>query len=179
MEPGSFLIVSMPPQLEVQKKIYTDKSVVCRYVYLGRIYAFQSRILSYILRPSKMIILSYPESAEIHDLRSSPRVECRIPAEISYMETSLTGIIADISRGGCRFVSRAGSSNGETPVSRGDLVDLRFVPAGNSHPETVGSSVKHIKRTSKTIEMGLEFTEMSDSAQRKIDQFIENLLLFV
>ena len=65
MDPGAYLIISVPNIVELKEQIFRGREVVLRYITGGTIFGFESNVIALNLQPVRPLFLTYPK-------RSSP-----------------------------------------------------------------------------------------------------------
>jgi c-di-GMP-binding flagellar brake protein YcgR len=119
VDPGQFLIVKTPPIAEIATQLYEKNHIVVRYFSSGWVHAFRCTLLSMIKEPTRLSILSYPESIEKINIRKHDRVDCNIPAEAMIGSSRYGGIIGNISAGGLSLsIGSAGDWHGVSRPGR-------------------------------------------------------------
>jgi hypothetical protein len=191
LSPGEFLIVKTPPMVGKDASLFenrvSDKTkspvrpyeknhVIIRYFSSGWVYGFRCTLLSLINFPSRLAIVSYPESIEKINLRKYERVPCNVDAEIIIAEKPYAGVVKNISFGGASFEHKNQKDDSFPPLRLQDIIQLAI---HNEHSEaaTFSSVVRNIKLDNETMTLGLEFC-YSDGENGEAEQaksFIESL----
>ncbi|RJG42309.1 PilZ domain-containing protein [Motilimonas pumila] len=68
----------------------------------GAVMAFKSTIMPTVSRPSKMLVLAYPQQVQKQPLRAEPRLPTRLPARVQCGDNVLQAQLLDLSASGCR-----------------------------------------------------------------------------
>lgn len=93
--PKSLMIVLSP-----------EKEIIARHLYNNRVYEFKSKVAKTVSEPVELILLAYPDSCHLRELRSVKRINCSVSTRVelkSETETKgLSGVIKDINKNGCR-----------------------------------------------------------------------------
>ena len=106
MAAGAYLIASLPQMVGIRNLLDQAPNVLVRYVHMGEVFGFRTEVLGLMATPFPLMFLSYPATVERINLRQSARVDCHLPATLTFRETATEGMILDISSGGCRFTLR-------------------------------------------------------------------------
>lgn len=87
----------------------TNDDIIGRLTHGGKYYGFTTSMIG-ILPEISMIVLRYPDDVVDTTLRESDRHEVTLPVKITYMTGAnphvYTGVITDISMGGCKLMSQ-------------------------------------------------------------------------
>jgi len=67
-------------------------------------YAFRASVGGFILTPLRLLFLSYPKQVENHDLRSHPRIDYFLPANLAIGGMMLAGPFTNLGRDGCALL---------------------------------------------------------------------------
>ncbi|MHC1726651.1 MAG: flagellar brake protein [Syntrophobacteraceae bacterium] len=171
-----YLIIRVPAIPGILSKLTEGAPVTIRYIYDGNVYGFNSTILAYTHKPALIAFMAYPTSIEIMNLRKAQRLECLLPAKMKVLEKAFTGVILDISAGGCRLYIEYGPV--ESPsVDVEQEVELSFHLAGRAEEQIVACRVQNLKKDSMLAEIGLQFgqdnQEILDNVKTYIDNFFK------
>ncbi len=105
IEHGKYLILKSPGQLgqlgQLGQDIFQAEDLIIKSLYKGTIYAFRSRLISIISKPSNLMFIEYPLQIEHHELRSHERFKCNIVTQTEINQKERGGVIENISLGGC------------------------------------------------------------------------------
>ena len=179
METDSCLIVRLPKHPGGAEKLVAGSRVIVRHMCSGTVFGFQSTVLNHTEPPVPLLVLSYPEKVEQHDLRRHKRVGCLLPAEttISFME--YPGVIVDISAGGCRFVSNVLDDDAFLEGTLDTVIHLSFELPGTSGSQDTKGRIKHVQRDGAKLELGIQFFSMPRAVHERLKNFIHNSLLLM
>jgi CheY-like chemotaxis protein len=174
---GQYILIQCPGMAAIEPILFTGNVVHVVYIYLGNLYSFKSYILNSISVPSKLIFLSYPESVEVYRLRRNRRANCFLNASIRSAdgEIEYTGVVLDISLGGCRFVTipNAGISR---LIQVQDEIKITLEVTGSIDPLLLSGELRSITQDSRRISMGIMFVELGNTARKTIDHYIKTVM---
>lgn len=171
--PEEYLIIRVPAIPGILNKLADGSPIIIRYIYDGNIYGFNSTILAYTHKPSLIAFMAYPTSIEIMNLRKSQRLECLLPAKIKTLEKTFTGVILDISSGGCRLYIEYGP--GDSPaVDVEQDVELSFQLTGKAEEQLVACKIQNLKKDSMLAEIGLQFNPEHRETLDNVNTYIDN-----
>ncbi|MCO4786915.1 flagellar brake protein [Marinomonas atlantica] len=109
--PGRSLIVTCP-RVNGKNIIVRDNQVVnVRLMSATAVCAFSTKIAKSFLEPAGHLHIAYPEYVETSEVRQAVRVEARLicslePNGEQPIYSSSTGVVVDLSTGGCKIVSK-------------------------------------------------------------------------
>jgi c-di-GMP-binding flagellar brake protein YcgR len=102
---GRYLIFETP-RVNSLPVIFDDGSRwSVNFIAHGLIHLFDCEVIGSISRPTSLVFFTYPEKAEISNLRTVKRYPVRIPATFETLppepEFAAKGLVLDLSSGGC------------------------------------------------------------------------------
>ncbi len=173
IEHGKYLLLKAPAPFEsfVRDKVKVGELIV-KSLYRGTIYAFRSRLMAVISKPSRLMFIQYPERIEHHELRAHKRFRCSIVAQAQVEDTERGGVIENISMGGCRCTIERrvkDKTHGGTLLNQALPFRCRF--PGTLEEVRFTAQVKNVQTKSDEVSVGVEFMYTDNSRQtRKIIQ---------
>ena len=177
MDPGNFLLIRMPANFQERNlsRMYPKgTTLIVRYVYEGSVFGFQSYIVSYMLQPSRLIFLSYPEEVEGHNLRSARRINCFLPATLKSVNHDVHGFIIDLSNTGCRFRLKAEDMEDSDELHQLHLpVILKTPIPGVAQELDFTGEVRNVKVDSEVNIMGIQFVNLDPESQEYLNHYLE------
>ena len=157
----------------------TTEEVIVRYLHSGEVLGFRSRVLEQIERPFRLTFLSYPTTVERLNLRKSERVSCTLPATLNIGDKVLSGIVTDLSSGGCRATtSRVDQSLDQGALTPGSPVQMVIALPGMEGTTSINCLVRNANLARERAELGLEFQEMGPSQKRDLINHIVQVSVF-
>lgn len=174
MEAGAFLIFGMPAAAQA-KKFVKGRKIIARYAHAGSVYGFRCEVLGGIEQPLRLLFLAYPEKVENINLRKSPRIDCFLPAEIEVQGTVCSGVVADISLGGCKFMAKQEES-GDLRTALGESIVLQTNLIGEAAPRILTGKVRNIKLDADRTILGVQFVDLDAETAECLNRSIMNVL---
>lgn len=102
IEKSKYLIIKSPKLFgSADQDLFKVKDMIVKTLYRGTIYAFRSKIIDILPKPSKLMFIEYPDEIEHVELRSHKRFRCSINAQATLNDQVHDGMIENISKGGC------------------------------------------------------------------------------
>lgn len=177
MELYEYLIIkepAFPRKIRVsgfKHKLFPGNEITVRYIYKGSVFGFQTKLIEALYTPKRLLFIEYPKAIEKHNLRSTKRIDCHLPAITEIKDIETQGIILDINESGCRCLIKA-TENVKLPVVQNDdQITLRCHFPGNQDEQMVSGLVKNIKRKSQKMTLGIQFHEMTVELHNMIEQY--------
>ncbi len=176
MEPGEYFILRVPSHARVQKIFREKARIVVRYLHSGTVYGFRSIVLGHVLHPLRLMITSYPRKVETLDLRKNPRIECFLPAEAKTGTGRYSGVILDLSLGGCKFMARQADRDAVSRIALNAPVAVMAQLFGDKRPELMTGFVRNIKVDEGKAELGIQFVNLNPETRQSVQNFIEGIM---
>ena len=178
LDPGNYLILQLPHMSGIKTKLYPGNQVIVRYVKSGTIYGFQCNVVDYIMKPFRLLFLSYPKIVSSHNLRKQQRVDCFIPVSIFIEGKEYCGAVMDISGGGCLLTCQASTEGILPKIEVGDKVKFSFQLPGQTGVQVVTGQVRSIRQDCDKKSIGLQFDHSNPEAMNQIGTYVENVSQF-
>jgi hypothetical protein len=160
IEDGKYLILKAPgPIGRIDHDLFKVENLIVKSLYKGTIYAFRSKVINIVSKPSKLMFIEYPREIEHHELRLHKRFKCNIATRLAANKKEKSGVIKNISKGGCLCVIETFSTdenlphellNGTIsfkchfPGSRGDINFMGEIRNKIKKPDEIGVGIKFI-----------------------------------
>jgi c-di-GMP-binding flagellar brake protein YcgR len=175
LEPPAYLIVQMPLIADPERRFTEGQHFVVRYFSMGNAYEFRSRVLGFILKPFRLIFLSYPDSVVSLHWRKSPRRSCYIPAVAAFEGREVKGVISDISRDGCKFNIKVPPGLKPLQVHVIDNIKLSFTLLGMEGIQHFQGKVRNTNQDRERIALGIELEDLDAEIAHRISSHIGGL----
>lgn len=173
MKPDVFLIIKRPTIISSENLLAEGSSLVVRYTYLGDVYRFKTEVLGTNHKPFKVTFLSYPDVVEKIEFRNTQRVHCLFPASLSYDNFKISGMITDISLGGCKFRTDAIEQVEGLLLKKEGDVSLQFQLLGHEDTSEYQGKIKKVE-FDMNFALGIGFRGMNDNAKKVVASYVEN-----
>lgn len=170
--PNSGLIIKTPPLQNVHDVFPVGDEIVLRYVYMGEVFGFKSKVIDCTVNPFKLIYVTYPDVVEKLCLRRNRRIICNFPANIHIEDHELRGMIVDISSIGALFTSRK-TDNPDLELLQMDSEVKVHVPLlGESMSNCIHGRIRNIRRETGAFNAGIQFIHIDPDIEGKIEDYI-------
>ncbi len=179
METGQYLIVRAPNISQIHGELREGRHLIARYIHSGIIYGFRATILSYIQRPLRLLLLSFPKAIERVNLRKDPRIECFLPVQMEIREKTCNGAIVDLSVGGCRVVMKQSESVLPEKDLSGVNVIIRTQLIGQTETDLLTGIIRNVHNDEGKYILGVQFIDLTVKVKQHIEKCVENVLSLV
>ena len=153
-----------------------DRKVVVRYLHLGKLCLFKTRIQDIITDPSHLLFLEFPSVIFYHELRKEKRIKIFVPSIIKAEEHSeFYSVIKDLSVLGCLCEIKAKLNAPFPDFNIGDIVTIKLLLPGIDEKELVSGIIRNLKRTSDQLRLGIQFDNPSDKLKGAIENYLKIL----
>ena len=163
-EKGRFIAVRLfPGTTRFDPEELGQAGITVHYLFEKSVYEFDTRLIRVVPDPVELILLEYPASVRIRELRSHKRINCLVSANIQVkdrgLDAPLNGVIHDISRKGCRCIfGRAKDAGSIFRLNDEVVLTCRFPGTSGEH-EAFGR-VKNIQTEEDRVSVGIEFLDV-------------------
>ncbi|NQY88343.1 MAG: flagellar brake protein [Colwellia sp.] len=136
----------------------------------GAVLAFVSTIKQTILMPSRIIVLDFPRTVGIQNLRSSIRIETHIHAKVKIDQNYWQATITNLSISGCQL----NIENGEKLLlSEKKIIEIIIEDKQGGNNIKLNGSVCNLKQQADGLSFGIKFSTQSD---KQISQLLLNTI---
>ena len=172
-----YLILRLPWVPGLRSRLVGGVMGTVRFVSDGELCGFQSPILTHIAKPSLLLFLEYPEVVEKLALRQHKRVHCALPVQLHSRRGDAHGVIADLSRGGCRMAIDVRGQQGLRQTVVEDVMVLRVPLNSEGIPLAVTCTVRSVETDANRMRLGLSFTEADNEFWTALEGFLTTAYL--
>ncbi len=181
IEHGKYLLLKVPGLLDrMGQDHFKIKDLVIKSLYKGTIYAFRSKLMGIISKPSKLMFIEYPQKIEHHELRAHRRFKCSVVAQTEVECEERGGVIENISKGGCLCIIEASSTDKNLPPNRlnqgllNHTLPFRCRFPGSKQDIRFQGEIKNTRKKSDEIAVGVQFVllDSADDAWDTINEYI-------
>lgn len=154
--------------------LYSGNQAVVRYLSDGNIWAFDTKIQSYMVKPHPLVFADYPEAVHAHSLRKEHRIECYFPATLMLENARWQGMIQDLSRTGCGLAFEVGAIRQLPQVGDELLLDCPLFGAVGH--DRVHCDVRRVGTDKNTVSIGVTFSNLAESVDHWIRDYVAQVL---
>ncbi|MBF0528094.1 MAG: flagellar brake protein [Deltaproteobacteria bacterium] len=172
---GKYLLLEHPDLKKGLALMEEGTTWLVNFISQGDIISFSSQVVGSSRHPVPLLFLSYPDALDRTVLRQSKRIpvslnaSCSAPSGLNTGEESCTGIILDISAGGCQMVSTKS-------FQPNDLMELTMDLPQGSKVNALSAEVKSCRDVGGRYLLGLSFgPSLTKPNYQPLKTFIENL----
>lgn len=174
--PQSGLIIKTPYVQGVENVILTGDEIVIRYVFMGEVFGFKSKITTSIAFPFKLTFITYPEKIEKMSLRKKTRVLCNIPTNLIFSSYETKGVVVDMSSDGVLFTAKMPDDGTPTPLRINTEIVLMMPLMGIEGKTKVKGVIKNIRHNDKGLQLGIAFQNLSEDLVQKLDKYVQTVM---
>lgn len=179
MESRSYLIVRLSPLgvdlAQVQPNLEKGNELKLFITCAGSLIAYRSRSMAFNATPYRHLYLAWPSQGEAFTLRRHDRFDCHLPARVESPGLCLSGMLLDISRGGCRASLDPPDGPDGPSLREGALVELRFSLLNPKRSDTVLCEVRNTGRAKGLLLLGLRFVDLTGPVRARLEAFLRFL----
>jgi c-di-GMP-binding flagellar brake protein YcgR len=169
------LVVQVPHSVTIRHPLRPGDTVVVRGAFDGTLYGFRTQVKQHVFRPQPVMVLARPTDVGMQRLRRNDRVPCLIPATATVGGQRLSGMIIDLSRGGCRFLCETAADPPE-PIAEETEITLCFPLFRMGEQQTATGTLRSATAADGTLRLGVEFGELAASVIATIETYIAGLI---
>lgn len=177
IEHGKYLLLKAPGQFgRIDHDLFKVEDLIIKSLYKGTIYAFRSKLMSIISKPSKLMFIEYPQQIEHHELRSHKRFKCSIVTQTEVNKKERGGVIENISIGGCLCIIETFSTDKNfTDDLLNDTIPFRCHFPGSKGEVSFRGEIKNTRKKSDELVVGIKFIypDSTDEVQNIINHYIQ------
>lgn len=175
--PQAGLIIKTPYLQNVENAILPGEEIVLRYVFMGEVFGFKSKIMTSIGFPFRLTFIAYPAKIEKMSLRKKKRILCNIPASIAmngYDE--LKGVMIDMSSNGFLFSARMFDEDTPPPLSLNCPVEIFMPLMGIEGRTKLEGIIRNIRRNDNGLQLGIALTNLSDDISVMLEKYVYTIM---
>ena len=177
IEHNKYLLLKAPLQFGGKDHdLFKVEDLIIKSLYKGTIYAFRSKFMSIISKPSKLMFIEYPRQIEHHELRLHKRYKCSIVTQADVNQKDRGGVIENISIGGCRCIIETFSTdNNLSKLLLNSAIPFRCHFPGSKGEISFRGEIKNTQKKSDEIVVGIKFihTDSKEEVQNIINNYIQ------
>lgn len=172
-----YLLVQTRPAPGLLARIGQGDPVRVGFLSEGEASIFQTEVIGHLNRPSIILALAYPHTMNSVQVRKHKRVACALPVRVVPEvgdEQKISGIISDLSRGGCRLIIDVRGQSACRSLNVNDTVSLVVPLNVETDMENIQAIIKNIETEQHRMIMGLSFQPMSIRKGQLLESFLAN-----
>lgn len=174
--PQSGLIIKTPYIQGLECGLVSGDQIVIRYVFMGEVFGFKSKVMTSIAFPFKLTFISYPEKIEKLSLRKKTRIICNIPSQLLYRELEIKGVVADMSSDGVLFVAKTTDNENHMHLSINAEVALMIPLMGVDGKTRIDGVIKNFRINDRLLKIGIRFKNLSHEIEQKLEKYVNAIM---
>lgn len=171
----SGLIIKTPSVLNVDEVLPIGNEVVLRYVYLGEVFGFKSKIINSTISPFRLTFLTYPDNIEKLCLRKNRRIICNFPAILHLDEFQVKGVVVDMSILGALFISKKDCGENHGNLKMESDIKLHIPLFGEQQISGFHGRIKNIRHDINGVGVGIQFIHIDPDVSSTIENYIHQV----
>ncbi len=179
-KPREYLVIEVPRSTEIDACITEGHPVTGSFCASGKIVRFKSSIIAFLKRPAWLLLVTYPPSLEnIHDFRSSHRIECSFPCILVTLFNfkKYTGRITDINAGGCKCILSPIPPGQSKMINSENKVLLEFDLANSDGIKKIFGEVAHVKCNEAAMTLGIKFSDNDEADLKELTEYVSKMVI--
>ena len=178
MDAGAYLILQPQNPAKLIDQVFKGKEVVVRYLSDGAVFGFESKVIDFMLQPARLLFLTYPSKVQSCEIREHKRYDCLYDAQLVLAGAPRRGVVANISMGGCQFVTEDLDEEQTAHIKVEDGVTLSFQPPAGVPVESLAGEVRNVKRSNGSrSEIGIRFINLQGDKRNALVDCLSNLAM--
>lgn len=169
---GHYLIIDLPNDENGAALVLKDEMpCILRFLFQGKVYAFQSEIIRVVRYPYPFVFIRYPEEIDSINIREVERYSVRIVAAFSEQameregEENFRGTLIDLSDRGCLLET-------DCSFTIDTLLFLAFNLPNEERILNLACKVRRIFKKEEYYNLGLRFLVSEDPDIEKIIRYL-------
>lgn len=173
----SCIIIVTPSHFIVTKTpIEAGTYVIVKYMYMGKLCLFKSRILKTVEAPIPLLILDYPAVIHFHEMRKAKRTAIFIPCTLNLADGGrYFGAFKELSSAGglCQFKTEGGREIPDVNINQ--QVEVSCLLPGILDEQKIDGVVRNYKRNEGEIQIGIEFIELPSEIKKTVERYLHSV----
>lgn len=174
-----FLIIRLPSTPGVRNQLLPRTVVEIRYLLKGAVNTFHTEIITHTVKPALLVFTTYPDRLSILEMRNHRRVSCGLNVLVNTSHGDASGIIADLSMGGCRIsLDLTGQSNLRS-LAVGDTIVLQVVLSSDGVLVSGTGVVKSVELSGGKLNAGISFVHSIKEFTEALARYLDMIKILV
>lgn len=177
MVPDKYLLVTPPnPFSFIQNAMDSGDRIIIKYLHMGRICMFRTKVQKAIDDPHHLLFLDYPPVIHYHELRRAKRTSIFIPCTLVLSgEKKFSAVLIDLSGFGCLCQVRAKANALLPSLAIDTTVHLHCLLPGLEESQQLTGIVKNFKTSSTESRIGLAFSGLPNHLREVIERYVATI----
>ncbi|RWX50834.1 protein YcgR [Candidatus Electrothrix marina] len=168
MRCGKYLVLRMLEDNYPAEFHRKGELLTVRYVCAGCVFDFSSRVIKLVDSPDKLFFVESQETVESCNSRSSERIDCFVPVQLSSGETVFNATVVNVSTQGCLCVV---DNFFDISLEKPALISIRFF-----NGISIDGEVRFTRRQFlHNHNIGIRFRNMDNDNKKNLKELIPAL----
>lgn len=174
-----FLIIRLPSTPGVRNQLLPRTVVEIRYLLEGAVSTFNTEIITHTVKPALLVFTTYPDRLSILEMRNHRRISCGLNVLVNTPHGDASGIIADLSMGGCRIsLDLTGQSNLRS-LAVGESIVLQVVLSSDGTLVSGTGIVRSVELSGGKLNAGISFVHSIKEFTEALGKYLDMIKILV
>jgi c-di-GMP-binding flagellar brake protein YcgR/CheY-like chemotaxis protein len=177
MIPENCIIAATPAHFTITgTQLETGSHIRVKYLYMGKLCLFKSRLLKSIDSPQHMLFLEYPTVIHYHEMRKNKRTPTYIPCAITLSDNQqYFGAFIDLSSSGglCQLKSKGNKEIPEIQIKQ--EIEMSCLLPGHMEEQHIKGVIRNFRKNSQETHIGIQFSELPDNLKKTIERYLYSI----
>lgn len=170
------IITILPTRAGDREFFVSEALVTVKYVHGGHnVSAFRTIVLGTASKPMPLLFLQIPEAVESLNLRKSDRVHCFLPTTAYVDGAEYSGLIIDLSAGGCRLVIEAEPGKQPPEIQAESEIVTNFQLFDKDAQIFAQGIVRNAEAGQSATSVGVQFKDLAQDIQDNIQNYVRTI----
>ncbi len=177
MVPDEYLLITPPsPASALVDVMASSDRIIIKYLHMGRLYMFKTRLQKAIDEPHQLLFLDYPLVIHYHELRRARRTSIFIPGTLTLTgDDEFSVALIDLNGLGCLCQIRVKGNPPLPALAIDTQVHLRCLLPGLVESQQVTGIVRNFKSSSTEARIGLAFSGLPSHLREVIKRYVASV----
>jgi hypothetical protein len=168
-----FMILRLPSIPGLIKKLLPHLRIHVQYHSGGAANKFTAEMISYSVRPTLLLFISYPDRMSVLETRKHQRITCALPVSLATQYGDSVAALRDLSIGGCRLSLEMTGQSAMRRLSIGDRLVLQTPLSANDAPIRCIGIIRSLETGGSCLHIGLAFDENNKTFTSALSTYLE------
>lgn len=177
MVPDEYLLITPPnPSSAVEGVMASSDRIIIKYLHMGRLCMFKTRLQKAIDKPHHLLFLDYPLVIHYHELRRAKRTSIFLPGTLTLPGAEEFSVaLIDLSGLGCLCQIRVKGNPPLPALAIEAPVQLHCLLPGLEESQQLYAIVKNFKMSATEARIGLAFSGLSTQLREIIERYVASV----
>ncbi|MBT8360095.1 MAG: DUF4388 domain-containing protein [Deltaproteobacteria bacterium] len=177
MIPENCIIAATPAHFTITgTQLETGSHIRVKYLYMGKLCLFKSRLLKAIDTPQHLLFLEYPAVIHYHEMRKNKRTATYIPCAVTLSDNQqYFGAFIDLSSSGglCQLKSKGNKEMPEIQIKQ--EIEMSCLLPGHMEEQHIKGIIRNFRKNSQESHIGIEFCDLPENLKQTIERYLYSI----